>query len=201
MRAPCRASSARSLSRRIRSAIAYIRSLVSWTSAANASRSPFWARSTRSRTVTPSVPRHGDAVTTYEWSGGPNVHAPSRIDAPRPLTPRLRPRAPATCARHPRDGGNLTNDSADHRDHPRGGGVLPGVLDHRPSRHRRHPTGRWRPSSGSSWRSSGRGSSGCTWSGASGRSARTRSTRKSRTSWPSSRTHRPPILGSRARHV
>ena len=59
IRAPCRASSARSVSRRIRVAIAYIRSLVWLTSTPNASRSPRIASSTTSRTG-PQPPCRGD---------------------------------------------------------------------------------------------------------------------------------------------
>ena len=70
------------LSRRIRAASAYIRSLVMWTSAANASRSPFCAWTTRSRTVAPSV--DGTVVApSHPMSsrGRRNVQAVPRIDA------------------------------------------------------------------------------------------------------------------------
>ena len=60
------------------------------------------------------------------------------------------------------------NDSAHHRDHPWDPGVPLGVLDHRARDTVGAKLGACPSSSGSSWRSSGRGCSGCTWSGASG---------------------------------
>ena len=62
------------------------------------------------------------------WAAAP---LRARIDAPTPRRLGSRRRA----APHVRDGpkgGGLANDSADHRDHHWGAGVLAGVLAHRP---------------------------------------------------------------------